>query len=308
MGTRRLAPSCSITMETLPNTIFFDPKPSFITWLAGKHKFIVDVGCGVARLGAKLLEKQCSVLSIDIIERDEPESKVVIHDSTTFQYPKGALVIITRPCRGNWIIGTIERAISCGCKVVYVGISEHYEEDIEPLKDKFCVKHIMSNAGEDGEDFYMITSNEENEENEEANLKTWRLVDWGVGYYWLEDRGNENWYHSNGISYFSKIPKRDKIKETVKAEYYDDLDHTKTDLLRPDSNMGWLDRYGKFYGCGYMEHDTVAYLILHKEIKELEKQGWVRVDGDGEYRYSASIDMSAEQKNWLSLKGCAIDK
>lgn len=48
-------------------------------------------------------------------------------------------------------------------------------------------------------------------------------------------------------------------------------------LLDPNSKYGWLAPDGTFYGCKYMEHEDVAYFILHGSSCDLEEKGYVKI-------------------------------
>jgi hypothetical protein len=117
--------------------------------------------------------------------------------------------------------------------------------------------------------------------------------------YWLSDYNEHYWSNISG----GKIPKSegDKIFETAVAEY-EDLDHTKTGLVKKESNVGWLSRSGVWHPCDSLEHDIYAYYILKKTISELEETGWVRVGYIG-WSMNHKRRLSAEQRNWLCYHG-----
>jgi hypothetical protein len=48
-------------------------------------------------------------------------------------------------------------------------------------------------------------------------------------------------------------------------------------LLDPWAYEGWLAPDGKFYGCGFYAHDDLGYSLLRKSPGMLESEGWVRV-------------------------------
>jgi len=100
----------------------------------------------------------------------------------------------------------------------------------------------------------------------------------------------------------------DVIYETVEAKSFEDLDWSKTYLNQPDSDAGWLDRNGRFYGCDSRDHDACAWFLLKKKVSELEKTGWVRVYGPPECYLTWTVQgrLSAEQRNWLSRRGYVI--
>lgn len=62
--------------------------------------------------------------------------------------------------------------------------------------------------------------------------------------------------------------------EVSEVDSYLDLDWGKA-LLKPDSPYGFIDPYGKFYGCAYRDHDDLAQLYL--KINLPEEFGWVKV-------------------------------
>lgn len=94
----------------------------------------------------------------------------------------------------------------------------------------------------------------------------------------------------------------DIILEEVYADEFEDLDWSKTWLNDSDSEYGWLDRDGNFYGCGYESHDLSSYFLFKCEVGELEEKGFVRVS----YDYQCRKRLSVEQKNWLILHGYKI--
>lgn len=69
------------------------------------------------------------------------------------------------------------------------------------------------------------------------------------------------------------IPSDDDI--IAEADSWEDLDWSC--LIMPDSPYGWIDREGKWYGCKYSDHASVANLVLHSSERALEMQGWIKV-------------------------------
>jgi hypothetical protein len=132
---------------------------------------------------------------------------------------------------------------------------------------------------------------------------TWHLVqiDCWDAPYWVND-GGDFWLNING----GRTPKSkdDKVFETACGEY-EDLDHTKTGLKVKESKSGWLDREGRYYPCRYYEHDIYARLILRKTVKELERLGWVRINGKNDWRCEKRLNQT--QLNWLYEHGYKVD-
>ncbi len=134
-------------------------------------------------------------------------------------------------------------------------------------------------------------------------LNTYTLVNW------LGQPNSDYWVRSGGVFWIQhtggRVPKSssDKIKRTVKAKDFFDLDWSVTGTLKPDSDIGWLEPSGKFWGCDYQCHDALALLVLKKEVKEIESLRWIRVDGENDFRFSGHGRLTAEQRNWLSAHG-----
>jgi len=119
--------------------------------------------------------------------------------------------------------------------------------------------------------------------------------------YWVNDGGGW-WINSAG----GRIPKGkdDKIFEIAYGEY-EDLDHTKTGLKVKESKSGWLDREGQYYPCRYYEHDIYACLILRKTVRELERLGWVRINGKNNWHSEKRLNQT--QLNWLYEHGYKVN-
>lgn len=107
-------------------------------------------------------------------------------------------------------------------------------------------------------------------------------------------------------------------EDIYEVEKYEDLPF-KEYYISDNYKTGWLDRNGRFYGCDYEEHSFVARMCFHKEESELEKEGWIKItkscygdsfftntEGTLDYYYLADWNMTAEQKNWLSLNGFKV--
>lgn len=66
-------------------------------------------------------------------------------------------------------------------------------------------------------------------------------------------------------------------------EYHEEEDDTEPPLEIHDSiisNTGWLSPDGKFYPCGHMEHNYIAYRLDKSQV-DLERGGWVKLsNGD----------------------------
>lgn len=99
--------------------------------------------------------------------------------------------------------------------------------------------------------------------------------------------------------------KSDIIVESVEANSFEDLDHTKTDLLKPKSSAGWLSPDGKFYGCSWAQHDLLAVLVLKTPVGDLEKRGWMRIHSH--YEIDCLRFPTDAQLSWASSNGYFVE-
>lgn len=83
---------------------------------------------------------------------------------------------------------------------------------------------------------------------------------------------NNYLYNRAGGSH-SYVPNENDIIAEVND--WDDLDYSY--LLKPDSEYGYIDREGNFYGCDYHEHSDIAELYLKTTERELEEKGWIKI-------------------------------
>ena len=145
-------------IRVLPSQVFFNPTNVFLDWTKKNLKghLVIDCGAGTGRLARLLKNQGISVLAIDICDREETEHIILNQDSTTLKFSPKSVAIIARPSRGQWIQETIYNALKTCSFVLYIGIEEHIEEDIDSLVDVKTEK-ILNNAGDEKEVVYKIS-------------------------------------------------------------------------------------------------------------------------------------------------------
>jgi hypothetical protein len=119
-----------------------------------------------------------------------------------------------------------------------------------------------------------------------------------------------SWYRlsgdilSNRYGGYCDLLENDVILETdEESKDFYELDWTKTTLIKPDSEGGWLTPDGTWYGCSYRDHAEVADLVFHKTEWELEELGYARVKSTNVLVELYKRRLTADQRNWLSLRG-----
>ncbi len=107
--------------------------------------------------------------------------------------------------------------------------------------------------------------------------------------YWATESENEYgliWVNMNNgwclqnendeILEVTDYPDQDSFIDSHREEIY-------SYLIKPNSDLGWLDPNGKFYGCDWASHEMVAVEYFgQKDSCELEAKGWVKVFGSVE--------------------------
>lgn len=212
--------------------------------------------------------------------------------------------MLCRPCHGEFVDLTIRQAIAQGAReVVYVGLARNVDGDLDEYRSKF--REVLSDAGESGESVWRMTMGRPEKRQAVALIKIpcWQRPTW------MRDAGE--WWRNMGGGGFPKSASDEVI---ARAEIVDGdwqaLDWTMTDYGRNQGDAGWLDRDGNMTRCQSTEHDDVAYLILKKDVSELEAAGYVRVDGRGQkgkcaYRMDrdGKFTVSPAQRAWLLANG-----
>src|ERR1035438_8800581 len=254
----------------LANQTFFRPRLGFIDWLASYagQRLIVDCGAGQGYFAKKLLDRGLNVLALDLNYRSKTYTQVVECDCTSFQFPRNSLPILARPCHGQWVMDTVEQALSdwgsrrCSA-VLYISKPENLWRDIE-YSQRIQVMRRVDNAGRDHESVYEI-SNTIREAKEE-----WVLIQ--PSYWdrpsWVEDLGDDYWHNLAG----GRCPKgkNDKVLERKMVASYRDLDWRDAYHVE-GSDSGWLSPTAEFYPCESRAHDTYADLVLHSTPDALDK-------------------------------------
>ena len=124
---------------------------------------------------------------------------------------------------------------------------------------------------------------------------TWHLIRYThprvtePDFWWARkgtNRGRPVWVNRNG-GWYPRGENAVSVK-TTQAEGYWELPEEDTTKYRnllnvPDScRLGWLSPEGKFYPCGYADHDEYAYMIIGQPVKMLEAEGWCRITGSND--------------------------
>lgn len=99
---------------------------------------------------------------------------------------------------------------------------------------------------------------------------------------WVRD-GGDRWYWGWSPSHCSK---RDEVViEDAWVADDDWLDRTKTTSWQrwhervDDTSLdnGWVSPAGRLYRCAYWEHDALCYEYLRREVRDLENEGWCKL-------------------------------
>ena len=124
--------------------VFFNPAKKFLDWIIKQRRVVVDCGAGRGRLGAELLKRGMQSMAYDSWYVENAEYVVLPADVTTdVEFLPCMIIVIARPCRGDWIHDTIEKAIDSNAVVAYVGLPKNFEEDLDPIMDAYKITEVM---------------------------------------------------------------------------------------------------------------------------------------------------------------------
>lgn len=161
VGTLTMPSDEPSALAGLPSQTFFNPKKSFLSFMARKFakQFIFDVGAGVGHVAEALskTKKFKKVFAIDMLEREGGSAfPVYMADAASFPYPSGCIVMLCRPCHGSFVETVIDQAIECKAgAIVYVGLGRNVKTDLGMHYSKF--KKVASNVGRDKENIWLST-------------------------------------------------------------------------------------------------------------------------------------------------------
>jgi hypothetical protein len=273
---------------------FFDFDEMFARWLlayAGQRP-IFDLGCRTGHLVRALRAVGCErVWGLDKFPQFEPDieafcTKMDVTEWNQLTRGAGKLLIIARPDHGGWTEKVLDHAVS---EVLYIGLERNVECDLGAhfvKAEKIEAPGMKPNF--DGAPTF-VWRNRPLAECGFEPMKFWLVGgEWRQRHTVLGPRGkdcDEGGYWVNGMGSGWAARSTDVVEGVQVVHDYRELDATRThayELLEAGVRCerwptGWIRPDGKFYSCGYMEHDKLAFYFLGYEVRELEAMGWARV-------------------------------
>ena len=120
----------------------------------------------------------------------------------------------------------------------------------------------------------------------------WFIYEWMTHSDPAHNHYNGYWKITNAKPPF-EIGQEIKIENAMGGYHYhiiNDMDsflqstwekiETKRFLNNQDSNYGWINKNGIFYGCDYEEHAYCIYRISGLHEDEAERAGWIKIYRD----------------------------
>lgn len=143
--------------NVLPGLKFFEPTQKFVGFMRKNYPKvrIYDVGAGMGHVAYELRENGLKALALDINHRESKENfPVTIADGESYLYLPGSVVMLCRPCHGQFseevILNAVHRKVSA---ILYVGLEKNLFGDLGIRLKKFKLK--LSGAGLGGEDVWV---------------------------------------------------------------------------------------------------------------------------------------------------------
>lgn len=295
-------------------TVFMEINDDFISLVKklAEGRTIIDCGAGMARFGSLVPE----VISIDRFPEESPFSRVIEFDAVEFNMGPKFLPMFIRPDHGGWVHKTLEKQLPLTGLALYVGFESNFATDLPDEGILYLADEIEGWTGPNGEKAFRVVPVKNPPQTEE-----WRLLQIGTPGYvtWMKviTRNGCLWYENlrGGRSPPAAFIRVLDVQHVRNAR---NLDWKRTYLSSDESGAGWLDRAGTLHTCPPEEHDNYAFLVLKRDVDDLERAGWVRVLGPpGPYHLKMSglvVEpwmlthgrLSVEQARWLDRRGYTI--
>lgn len=160
-GPKNLHPIAGLTplnhSTPLPAIQFFNPLPVFTDWFRStfKNETVYEAGAGMGHASKALADAgQYVKEALDANARVGSVYKVRIADATEYGFNSDSLVLICRPCHGDFCQAVVQNALfHRSVAVVYVGLEKNVDKDLGDYRRYFSVG--QANVGEDGEDAWV---------------------------------------------------------------------------------------------------------------------------------------------------------
>lgn len=262
-----------------------------------KGRHIVDVGCGDGLLGTMMK----NITSIDLFPRSTALiSSILYMNAIDYPFDYNSFPVFLRPCHGSFVSNVLDKHGTNLIDCLYVSNPRNLENDINT--EKYEALQLEDwNGGDDNEKVYLIKLGGEEKMN---NTKRTFLR---VSNKLLKENDSA-WWELRGDRLYNKVggwhpydEDYETAYETAYANGFEELDWSKTYLNNPDEVSGWLSPDGIFYGCPSESHSSCAYLVIKKEERELEKEGYIRISNINDWFCDKEI--TEKQAIFLLSKG-----
>lgn len=133
---------------------FFRPTQAFVAWAAkaAGARLVYDVGAGTGHVSATLSAAGVKVVAVDLSPSEASVWQTVSADGGALSYRRGSVVMLCRPCHGDFPGRVVRCAVESGAEVWYVGLDRNVEDDVDV--ELFSVQ--LCGAGEDGEKVWVM--------------------------------------------------------------------------------------------------------------------------------------------------------
>lgn len=136
----------------LPKNKFFIPNEKFISYM--KENFlgrkVYDVGAGIGHVSKILYNNGIPCIAIDFCHRDDTEYQILELNAEYLPYDQDGVVMLCRPCHGDFVGNVIFQAIEYGVKdIIYVGLTTNLGLDLAEYIGDFQL--MLRDVGEEGE-------------------------------------------------------------------------------------------------------------------------------------------------------------
>jgi len=142
-----------------PQLRFFQPNKKFFAYMEKyRNNIIVDIGAGEGHVALALEKKGFKVIAIDKDPKENAVYPTLPVDAETFKYPDNSVMLIARPCHGDFAYSAIMHALQTTVKTaIYVGLEHNVERDLTEIP--YLGKIVEKGVGKEKEIIIELISN-----------------------------------------------------------------------------------------------------------------------------------------------------
>lgn len=142
----------------LPGLRFFTATEAFWALFeqpGWKDRRWIEAGAGLGDTTEEAEARGLDMTAVDLNEREGQSAKVLPLNALALPYGAETWALVCRPDHSGWCYFLIEKVLSEGGSVLYVGLDRNVDNDLDEFMDQAV--QIAQDVGEEGEHAWLIS-------------------------------------------------------------------------------------------------------------------------------------------------------